>query len=147
MTAASLYSNIQSYLKVTARVVSRRGENINVGEQFTIRVTGSNTAYSANLVNLPRIVFDNARVYVQGSEYTDVVNGDRWFQLPDAELFPGEASSVDVDLVATSEIADWFLDLFFAERIANIWIRGDLDQDRFFEIYNYIEFSEEIEPT
>jgi hypothetical protein len=110
-------------------------------------VTGSNTAYSANLVDFPSIVFDRPRVYVQGTEYTDVVGGNRWFALPDQELFPGEASYVDVDLVATSEIADFFLDLFFAERVADIWIRGELDQDRFFEIWRFIQFSEEIEPT
>jgi hypothetical protein len=147
MSAQALYSNLQSYLRVVARVVDRRGENINVDEHFTIRVTGSNTAYSANLVNSPSIVFDRPRVFVQGTQYTDVVGGDRWFALPDAELFPGESSSVDVELVATSEIADWWADLFQAERIANIWIQGNLDQDRFFEIWNYIEFSEEIEPT
>jgi hypothetical protein len=147
MSAQSLYSNLQSYLRVVARVVSKHGDYINVEEQFSIRVTGSNTAYSANLVNAPRIVFDRPRVFVQGTQYTDVVGGDRWFVLPDTELFPGEASSVDVELVATSEIADWWADLFQAERIANIWILGDLDQDRFSEVWNYIEFSEEIEPT
>ena len=147
MSAQALYSNLQSYLRVVARVVDKRGENINVEEQFTIRVTGSNSAYSANLVNLPRVVFNRPRVFVQGTQYTDVVGGDRWFDLPDQQLFPGEASSVDVELVATSEIADFWTDLFFAERVANIWILGDLDQDLVFQIWNYIEFSEEIEPT
>lgn len=116
-------------------------------ERFTLRVTGSNTAYAANLVGKPRIVFDRTRVYVQGTQYTDVVGGNRWFNLPDQELWPGEASSVNVELVATSEIAGFLADLFTQERIANVWIRADLDQDRFFQIWNYQEFREEIEPT
>ncbi len=147
MSAQALYSDLQSYLRVVARVVKRQGAFINVEEHFTIRVTGSNTAYNANLVNRPRIVFNRPRVFVQATQYTSVVGGNRWFDLPDPQLYPGEASSVDVELVATSEIADWWADLFEAERIANIWILGDLDQDLFFQIWNYIEFSEEIEPT
>ena len=147
MSADSLYDNIRGYLRVTARVIGKAGNDINVDEQFTIRVTGSNTAYAANLVGKPRIVFDRPRVFVEGTQYTNVVGGDRWFDLPDQELFPGEASSVDVVLVATSEISNWFIDLFQQERIANVWIRADLDQNRFFEIWNYREFSEEIEPT
>ncbi|MCH7583295.1 MAG: hypothetical protein IIC72_11775 [Acidobacteria bacterium] len=92
-------------------------------------------------------MFDRTRVYVQGTRYTDVVGGNRWFNLPDQELWPGEASSVNVELVATSEIAGFFADLVTQERIANVWIRADLDQDRFFQIWNYQEFREEIEPT
>ena len=147
MSADSLYDNLRSYLRVTARVIGKAGNDINVDEEFTIRVSGSNTAYAANLVGKPRIVFDRTRVFVEGTQYTNVVGGDRWFDLPDPELFPGEASSVDVELIATSEISNWFVDLFQQERIANVWIRADLDQNRFFEIWNYREFSEEIEPT
>lgn len=147
MSADSLYDNLRSYLRVTARVIAKAGNDINVDEEFTIRVTGSNTAYPANLVGKPRIIFDRSRVYVEGTQYTNVVGGDRWFDLPDPEIFPGESSSVDVRLVATSEISNWFIDLFRQERIANVWIRADLDQDRFFEMWNYREFSEEIEPT
>lgn len=147
MSADSLYDDIRSFLRVTARVIRKEGGNINVGEEFVVRVTGSNTAYAANLVGRPRIVFDRPRVYVEGTQYTDVAGGDRWFDLPDRELFPGEASSVDVELLATSEISGWWADLFQEERIANIWIVADLDQNRFFQIWNYREFSEEIEPT
>ena len=147
MSAESLYDNVRGYLRVQARVIQKEGNDINVDERFTLRVTGSNTAYAANLVGKPRIVFDRTRVYVQGTRYTDVVGGNRWFNLPDQELWPGEASSVNVELVATSEIAGFFADLVTQERIANVWIRADLDQDRFFQIWNYQEFREEIEPT
>ncbi len=147
MSADSLYDNIRSYLRVTARVIRKEGGDINVREEFTIRVTGSNAAYSANKVGQPSIVFDRPRVYVEGSQYTDVVGGDRWFDLPDQELFPGEASFVDVQLVATSEISGWLADAFREEKIARIFIRADLDQNRFFEIWNYSDFHEEIEPT
>ena len=147
MSAESLYDNIRGYLRITARVTEKRGNDINVDERFTLRVTGTNTAYAANLVGKPRIVFDRPRVYVEGTQYTNVVGGDRWFNLPDQELWPGEASSVNVELEATSEISGFFADLFSEERIAKVWIQADLDQDRFFQIWNLREFSEEIEPT
>lgn len=147
MSADSLYDNIRSYLRVTARVIRKEGGDINVREEFTIRVTGSNAAYSANKVGQPRIVFDRPRVYVEGSQYTDVVGGNRWFDLPDQELFPGEASFVDVQLVATSEISNPWTDFWNEEKIARIFIRADLDQNRFFDIWNLSDFHEEIEPT
>lgn len=147
MSALSLYDNVRSYLRVSARVIVKRGQDINVGEEFTVRVTVSNTAYSANLVERPRIVFDRARVFVEASEFTQVIDGNRWFALPDQELFPGEATSVDIQFRATSEISDWFTDFFFAERIARVWVTAALDQNRFFEIWNVMDFNQEIEPT
>ncbi len=147
MTALSLYDNVRGFLRVSARVVAKRGEDINVGEEFIVRVTVNNTAYPANLVERPRIVFDRPRVFVEASEFTQVIGGNRWHQLPDQELFPGESTSVDIAFRATSEISNWFVDLFSSERIARVWVAADLDQNRFFEIWNVMDFDNEIEPT
>lgn len=147
MSADDLYDNLRSYLRVTARVVDRTGQDINEGERFTLRVTGLNTAYSPNYVGQPRIVFDNPRVFVQGTSYARPVAGNAWHNLPDSELFPGESSSVTLEMEAIDEMSNDFLDFFLQEDIADIWIRADLDQNRFFEIWNFLAARQEIEPT
>jgi len=146
MSADSLYDNIRSYLRLTSRVVSKVGNQINIGEKFTLRFTGSNSAYAANLVGKPRIVFNNPRIYVQGTAYAEPVNGSAWHNLPDKTLFPGESSSVDIEFQAKKELG-WWADFFSEEHVAKAWILGDLDQDRFFKIWNYIDVREELEET
>ncbi|MBM2826221.1 MAG: hypothetical protein HW403_285 [Dehalococcoidia bacterium] len=146
MSADSLYDDIRGFLRLTARVVSQVGSNINVGETFTLRFTGSNSAYAANLVGEPRIVFRNPRIFVQGTAFAAPVNGSAWHNLPDTELFPGESSSVDIVFRANSDLGFWD-DIFSAEHVAEAWILGDLDQDRFFQIWNKIDVRQEIDET
>lgn len=146
MSADSLYDDIRSYLRLTSRVVSKVGSLINVGEEFTLRFTGSNSAYAANLVGKPRIVFDNARIFVQGTSYAEPVNGAAWYNLPDTELFPNESSSVDIKFKAKKELG-WWDDIWSAEHVASAWIVGELDQNRFFQIWNKIDVHVEIDAT
>lgn len=146
MSADSLYDNIRSYLRLTTRVVSKVGNHINVGENFTLRFTGSNSAYAANLVGKPRIVFLNPRIFVQGTEFASPVGGSTWRNLPDTTLFPGESSSVDIEFNAVSDLGFWD-DIFSSEHVAEAWILGDLDQNRFFQIWNKINVHEEISET
>jgi len=147
MSADSLYDSLRGYLRVSARVTEKQGNDINVGERFTVRVTGANNAGAANLVGYPRIVFRDASVYVQGTEYARPVDGNAWHNLPDNLLFPGESSSVNIEFEALRDIPGFFADLFSEEKVANIWIKADLDQNRYFELWNKIEFHTEIEPT
>ena len=146
MSADSLYDNIRGYLRLTSRVVSKVGSKVNVGEKFTLRFTGSNSAYAANLVGKPRIVFDKPRIYVQGTAYADPVNGSAWHNLPDTKLFPGESSSVDIEFTARKDLG-WWDDFWSSEHVADAWILGDLDQNRFFQIWNKIGVHVEIEET
>jgi hypothetical protein len=146
MSADSLYDNISSYLRLTSRVVSKVGNHINVGESFTLRFTGNNAAYAANLVGKPSIVFRDPRIFVQGTEFATPTGGSAWHNLPDALLFPGESSSVDIEFQANADMGFWN-DIFGEEHVAKAWILGDLDQDRFFQIWNLINVHEEIEET
>ena len=146
MSADALYDNIRSYLKLTSRVTDKVGNQVNVGERFTLRFTGSNSAYSARKVGQPRIVFDNVRIYVEGTDYARPVEGPRWHNLPDTELFPGESSSVNIEFEATKDLG-WWDDIWNAEHVAKAWILGDLDQNRFFQIWKYIDVREEIYET
>ena len=146
MSADSLYDNIRGYLRLNVRVVSKVGNDINVGENFTLRFTGSNSAYAANIVNQPRIVFNNTRIYVEGTRYARPADGNAWHDLPDASLYPGDASFVDIVFEARENIggiSDWFN----TERVAKAWIFGDLNQDQFFTIRNYHNIHQEIDQT
>lgn len=146
MSADSLYDNIRSYLRLTSRVVSKVGNQINVGEKFTLKFSGSSEAYSAGKVGKPRIIFDNPRIYVQGTDYARPVDGPAWHNLPDNKLYPGESSSVNIEFEAIKELDGW-ADFWSAEHVAKAWILADLDQNAFFQIWNYINVHEEIEET
>ena len=146
MSADSLYDNVRSYLRLSTRVTSKVGNKINVGERFTLRFTGSNSAYAADRVNQPRIIFNNPRIFVQGTSFARPVEGSGWHNLPDSQLFPGESSFVEIEFEATDDLG-WWDDLWNAEHVSRAWILGDLNQDRFFEIWNYRDVHEEIEET
>jgi len=111
-----------------------------------MRFTASNQAYAANLVNEPRIVFLNTRFFVEGTPFASPVGGNAWHNVPDQTLFPGESSSVDIVFRADANL-DWWNDLWSAEHIAKAWILADLDQNLFFQIWNYSDIREELEPT
>lgn len=147
MSADDLYDDLRGFLRVTARVVEKTGQDINEGENFSMRVTGANTAYSPNLVGQPAIVFDNPRVFVEGTRYARPTGGNAWHNLADNELFPGESSSITLEMEAIDEISSWWTDLWNQENIADIWITADLDQNRFFQVWNFMEAHHEIEPT
>lgn len=146
MSADSLYDNIRSYLKLTHRVVSKVGNHINVGEKFTLRFTGSNSAYAANIVQQPRIIFNNARIYVQRTSFAMPVGGSGWHSLPDSVLYPGESSFVEIEFEATADLGFW-ADIWSSEHVAKVWIFADLDQNQFFTIRNYKDIKEEIDET
>lgn len=145
MSADEVYDDIRSYLRLSTRVIAKVGNNINVGEAFTVRFTASNQAYPANMVNEPRIIFLNTRIYVEGTAYAKP-NVPGWRNVPDQTLYPGESSFVDIGFTALSTL-DWWNDLWSAEQIAKAWILADLDQNQFFQIWNYANISEEIDPT
>lgn len=147
MSADSLYDNIRSYLRLSSRVVSKVGNDINVGENFTIRFTGSNSAYASNIYHQPRIIFNNARVFVRGTRYARPVGGDRWHNLPDNIMHPGESSFIDVEFEAIADIGGWWDDFWNSELVAKTWIFADLDQNQFFTIRNYRNINVEIEQT
>ena len=145
MSADSLYDNLRSYLRLATRVVEQRGRLINVGEKFTVRFTGSNTAYASGTVRTPDIIFKGARVYIEGTSNARPVGGNGWRNLPDGNLFPGESSFVDVEFEALAD--DWGIDAWDNEKIARAFISADLDQDRFFRVWNVRDIYEEISPT
>ncbi|RMF15843.1 MAG: hypothetical protein D6758_09060 [Gammaproteobacteria bacterium] len=144
MSADSLYDNIRSYLRLTARIVPREGHRVNVGERFTIRFTGTNVAYDDGTSDKPDIVFLNPRIRVLGGRHARPVHGDDWHNLPDTQLFPGESSSIEIEFEAMSEIRGRRADRRNREQVARTQIEADLDLARFFKIRNYADIHHEI---
>ena len=146
MSADSMYDDIRSYLRLSTRVITQVGRNINVGENFTVRFTASNQAYSAGFVGQPRIIFLNTRILVQGGTHASPVTGNAWHNVPDQTLFPGESSFVDIVFRANSDLG-WWDDIFGVEHISKAWILADLDQNLFFQMWNYSDIQQEIDET
>lgn len=136
MDADALYDSIRSNLRVNARVISLTGSRIDVGEKFTLRFTGTNFCPAEWIPwwKQPDIIFDNVRIFVRGTDYAEPVTGAGWHNLPDQRLYPGESSHVDIEFEAkTTWYPDWV-----PEPVAEAFIRGDLDQDRFFQVWNHM---------
>ena len=53
---------------------------------------------------------------------------------------------VDIEFEATNDLGFW-ADIFGTEHVAKAWIFANLDQNRFFEIWNYANINEEIDET
>ena len=144
--ADDLYDSIRGYLRVVGRLLPREGQTeVNVGERFKIRFTGSNTCPQEWVPwwKQPDVIFDNPRILVEGTVFAEPVAGNAWHRLPDTRLRPGEASYVDVEFEAKLD----FGYPLYKEHVAKVFILGELDQDRFFRVWNYTETFVPIEPT
>lgn len=140
MSAIDLYESFQSYLGIKYRVESKVGNQINVGENFTIRILVVNTAPTE--MDKPRIAFKNIKTMVSKTDYAKPKDSDIvHLNLPLAKLLrPGESSYVDVELTATGNMAG-------QEKVAKVSLYADIDQDFFFGIRKNIDVWADIEPT
>jgi len=146
-TNTDLYRAFKDDLRLTYRLVERTGNDVNVGETFTMRFTVSNQGPNPGPVNNPVIIFNNARVMVEATAFATPVAGAFVNRpVPDNQLFPGESSSVDVEMRALRNIggiADWFS----AEHVANAWAMADVDLPEYFRIWQFNDVHQEIQPT
>jgi hypothetical protein len=124
----SLHDEITNYLRLTSIVVSKVEPNIDVNEEFTLRVIATNVSTD------PYIVFRSVRIHVVAGTFARPVNGDFHGHPPKADLSPGESSFVDIKFLATGKLG-WNL-FYNPEHIASAWIDGNLDQDQFFHFWS-----------
>src|ERR1051326_7397463 len=90
----SLHDDITNYLRLTSTVVATVGQNIDVGERFTLRIIATNVSTDQYMV------FRSVRIHVVGGMFANPVNGDFHGHPPKADLSPGESSSVDIEFLA-----------------------------------------------
>ena len=146
-TTVDLYRGFREHLRLSYRLVALTGEIVNVDETFTMRFSVANQGPNPAPVNNPVVVFNNARVIVEATRFaTPVAGASVNLAVPDARLFPGESSFVDVQMRALQNIGG-FADLFSAEHVANAWAFADVDLPQYFRIWQATEVSQEIEPT
>ncbi|MEU7985181.1 hypothetical protein AB0B56_09980 [Streptosporangium canum] len=144
MANIALWKDLSGYLKITSKVIEKVGAEINVGERFALEVTGSNTAPAGD--GLPVIVFNRPRIKVRGTENATPTTGNGWHPMPATVLKPGESTSMKIEMNAIGEVSKGIFDNFTKEVVASVVIRGDLDQDQFFQIDSAaVELKEEIE--
>lgn len=141
MSFGEFYDGLRGYLKVSATVTGKVGSAINVGERFTLTVSG------ANMSPYAQVVFTNPHIMVVGTQYARPIGGATVnMALADTVLHPGESSTVDIKMEAISEIPGFWEDLFSSEDIARVRIYADLDQNRLFRVWNRGVVYHEIDP-
>lgn len=142
MSIPGFFQELSRYLKVSATVTGVVGSTINVGEDFTLTLSG------ANVSPIPQVVFRDARIVVSSTKYARPLEGTTVnIALADTLLRPGEASTVDIKMKAVSEIAGFWADLFNAEEIAYVRIYATLDPEHFFRVWNSATATHEIDPA
>jgi hypothetical protein len=146
-TTVDLYRSFRDSLRLSYRLVALTGNDINVGENFTMRFTVANQGPNPAPVDNPVIMFNNARVLVQATQFATPVAGSFVsLSVPDTQLFPGESSFVDIPMRALMNIggiADWFS----AEQVAKAWAFADVDLPQYFRIWQFTEVTQELEGT
>lgn len=137
MSADALYQSFLQYLDVKSYALqsSIQGNEINVGETFTLRVRVTNNAPSGT--NLPNIRYRNVRVIVRGTEYARPVDGNPTArELGDTVLSRNQDDHVDFTMRAERAIFDAFGTIpgILPEQVARITVNADIDQNAFFRI-------------
>lgn len=130
-----LHRELRRHLRLSLRLASKIGNDLETGEEFRVRMTVANTAPDV-APDAACIHFRNARIVVCQSPHARPVRGATlWLDLPESYLRPGDASSVEVDLVARQPLAGLFDFVGGLERVVAAWATADLDLDAFFKLW------------
>lgn len=149
MSIMDLRNELRSYLRGHTSIVRKAGSQINVGEQFTLRITATNVAPSDS-----RISFTEVSYSVAESEYADLLTPRQEQVATVGRLFPGRttlwpgvSTSVDLEFRALRTFGDSFHDIWNAEPIAEVAVNGFLDLRRFFAVGSLVAANHEIDPS
>jgi len=146
MSAINTWRDFSSLLRIRHSVIRKQGNDINVGEEFTMRVTITNIAPSSNLHGRrPIIRFRNIRVRISAGNHARPQAGNTvTLPLNDQLLTAGDSGFVDVPMLATGDFS-WIEDIFGVEEVARVTALADLDQDAYFRIWNHAHLEHEID--
>ena len=135
--AGDVLDSLYGYLKITYKLIEKRGPDINVSEKFKVRFTVRNASPH------PNIWFNKPTISIRGTAYAHPSDGPVSQSLG-ATLSPGQFQNVEVDMIADGDIAGW-LDFFMAEPVARVTVKAILDINRLSQTYNsrtaYIEIA------
>ena len=133
MAISELHAELRSWLELTTRVVQRTGNEINVGERFTVRFTVTNRAPRRTSPEVPDVAFEELQIGIGRTAYAAPVNGPGWHPLPVKQLEPAESASVEVEFEAIGTL-NFFSDWLNDELIARPMISANVDYKRLFNI-------------
>ncbi len=149
MSMMDLRNELKAYLRGQTTIVRKVGSQINVGEQFTLRITATNIAPPDS-----RIYFTEASYSVAETEYADMLTPHPDYVAREDVPFPGRrflapglSTSVDLEFRALRSFSDGLHDFWNAEPIAQVAVHGFLDVRRFFAIASRAAASHEIDPS
>lgn len=146
MSAVSTWRDFSSLLRISHSIIRKQGNDINIGEEFTMRVKITNVAQGPSWHSRrPNIRFRNLQVRISGGDHARPQAGNTvTLQLNDQLLTAGDSGRVDVPMVATGDLS-FFPDIFGTEEIALVTVLADLDQDAYFRIWNHSHRNQEID--
>ena len=146
MSAVNTWRDFSSLLQISHSIIRQQGNDINVGEEFTMRVTITNIAQSSSLHNRrPNIRFNEIQVRISAGDHARPQAGNTvTLPLNDQLLTPGDSGSVDVVMLATGDLS-FFPDIFGTEEIALVTVFANLDQNAYFRIWNHSHRNQEID--
>jgi hypothetical protein len=145
-----LYNELGNFLTFSSRIADKTGQHINVGEEFTLRLTINNTAARS----YPWVRFTELWVRVDSATHArprDGRNGLFVVPLQTTTVDPGDSISVDVIMVATGNMGHDFFgaiaDIFNQEYVANVRLSARVDPGLLFTVNKDQRVYDEIEPT
>ncbi|MCM4171108.1 hypothetical protein DHD32_06430 [Arenibacter sp. TNZ] len=146
MSAISTWRDFSSLLRISHSIIRKQGNDINVGEEFTMRVTITNIAESSSLHSRrPNIRFSDLQVRISAGDHARPQAGNSvTLPLNDQLLTAGDSGTVDVVMLATGDLS-FFPDIFGTEEIAEVTVFANLDQNAYFRIWNHSHRSQEID--
>jgi hypothetical protein len=131
MNITDFINSLGNYMDISGRITAKRGSKIDVGEEFTLRITIRNLGRNW----YPFINFRNVAIFVNRGQHARPLEGEGGRRNLDTYLRPGETGSIDVRMIATNELSFWD-DIWNAEEIASVSAIGSLDYERFFQVSN-----------
>lgn len=138
MDLVSFHQSLRSLLRLTSNLSRKEGDEVNVGETFTLQFNLWNDAPDVLGPVTPRIIFTHLKLTIRATAFaTPLQDGkpvpEATFSFADATLSGGEQTMVEVTLLATSNMRG-LEHLLAREEVAEVLVTADLDLAQYFQV-------------
>jgi hypothetical protein len=133
-----LNTELRAYLSLQWVLAEKHGQDINVGEDFTMTFVITNVAPKS----LPWVRFTDVWLRVDATPFArprDSADGIFVVDLPETNLDPGDQTAADVIFRATTDMGStdlggWLADIFQEETIFQAWVHARVDPGLLFTV-------------
>lgn len=138
MDLVGFHQSLRSLLRLNTNLSRKEGDEVNVGETFTLQFNLWNDAPDVLGPATPRIVFTHLKLTIRATAFaTPLQDGkpvsEATFSFADAALGGGEHTTVEVTLQAIRNMGG-LEDLLSREEVAEVLITADLDLAQYFQV-------------